>query len=407
MKKIAFTGPFADVNFGDYAMIVNNIYDLGAKEVVLFSYDSVFLDKIKKDYLENYSIEIKDVILEPNFNKKEGYSYTPLELLSIVKNKEEIEESLRGVDVLVVNGGGYFNGLWSMPHRFNKLIQIIIPILIANQLNKEIVFTGNSYGPFGQDKEFFATLFSSLNNTTFASRDKLFSSMWFNQLGVDTNLNYIPDDLFFINKEILQQEQAFNLKTNNYIVMETYLPITYLEEHMDIFKKLSRKLKMMYNLDIVLLPFHLDHGGMDQALFFEKNLDNVELIDIREKGYLPIQDAVNIIKNAQLVISSRYHALTLALANCTPAISVLRDVMDDKRYYYNKNSGVIRLALENTVYDETKYLKNEYHEAVEVLISEFEEYRSYQAIHFDDQYKYNIKSLISKRQNYIKNMILK
>lgn len=55
-----------------------------------------------------------------------------------------------------------------------------------------------------------------------------------------------------------------------------------------------------------------------------------------------MQDAVNLIKNAELVITSRYHALVLAVANQTPILSVMKDEVGDKRYYYNKNGGLIK-----------------------------------------------------------------
>src|SRR5690606_40104733 len=58
------------------------------------------------------------------------------------------------------------------------------------------------------------------------------------------------------------------------------------------------------------------------------------LFDITDRGYLPIEDAVAIVRHAELVISSRYHAVILALSVGTPFVSVLKDVLGDKQYYY-------------------------------------------------------------------------
>ena len=48
--KIGFTGPFGDANFGDYAMLVNNIYDIGIKNLKIFTYNEELLELLNKDY---------------------------------------------------------------------------------------------------------------------------------------------------------------------------------------------------------------------------------------------------------------------------------------------------------------------------------------------------------------------
>jgi hypothetical protein len=58
--RIGFCGPFCDTNFGDYAMLVNNIIEIGIHDIVIFIHkDSI--EKIKMilgKYLASYSIEI-------------------------------------------------------------------------------------------------------------------------------------------------------------------------------------------------------------------------------------------------------------------------------------------------------------------------------------------------------------
>ncbi|WP_298472015.1 polysaccharide pyruvyl transferase family protein [uncultured Psychrobacillus sp.] len=407
-KTIAITGPFADVNFGDYAMLINNIYDIDIKDVTLFSYDNDFLRTIKKDYLNDYNVDIVEVKLtDENSNcMKNNYTLTPIEIQSLISNYNELVAKIKKIDVLIVNGGGYFNGLWSMPHRIVRLIKIIAPILIANQLNKKIMFTGNSYGPFAKDSDFFASLFNALTNVTFGCRDNLYSPMWARQIGVkDIDIKNIPDDLFIINNRILKQQITTTVKSNNYIVMETYLPLDFIKENINYFKEFSNKMYKRYGLEIVFLPLNIEHGGMQQAVYLNEILENFEYVDISKKGYLPIQDAVDIIRNAKLVVSSRYHALVVALGTETPTISVLKDVMGDKRYYYNKNSGMLRHALNGINFDEKYYLRIDYLETLDFITNNFLEIVEEQKKNYNSQYILNKEFLKSIREDYLYEII--
>lgn len=408
MKKIAFTGPFADVNFGDYAMLVNNIYDLEIKDITLFSYDNNFLKKIKNDYLKDYNVEIFDVKIreEAHLSRTDGYIYTPIEILSMVQNYKELYKTINNIDVFVVNGGGYFNSLWSKPHRIGKLVKIIAPLLMANQLGKKIIFTGNSYGPFAEDSSFFVSVFNALNNVTFGSRDNLYSPVWMRQIGInDKYIRTIPDDLLLVNDEILNQKLSTTTKSKNYIVMETYLPLEYIQSNIQHFKDFSSKMHKDHGVDIVFLPLNLEHGGMQQAIYLNDRIDHFEYVDISDKGYLPIQDAVDVIKNAKLVLSSRYHAQVVALSVGTPTISVLKEVMGDKRYYYNKNSGILRLTLNETNFDEKYYLGLDYLDTLNFIANNFNEIIKHQNKNYNSQYDRNKEFLSEVRKKFLNEII--
>jgi exopolysaccharide biosynthesis predicted pyruvyltransferase EpsI len=154
-------------------------------------------------------------------------------------------------------------------------------------------------------------------------------------------------------------------------------------------------------LSIVFLPFNLDHGGENQAKLLSSHLENYEFFDISKKGYLPIQDAVNIIKNASLVISSRYHAQVLALASKIPAVSVLRDVLNDKRYYYNKNYGLLAQCLRNIPFNESLYLQLDYIEALNFISDNFDYIVKLQKENYNDRYIANVQRLKKIRQHFL------
>ncbi|WPC09065.1 polysaccharide pyruvyl transferase family protein [Globicatella sp. PHS-GS-PNBC-21-1553] len=406
MKKLAITGPFADVNFGDYGMLVNNLYDFNYQDYIIYSYDDTFLNTLNKDYFKEINIQVIDVVLN-NTEPLTVFPYTPLQIIENVKNKTEIIDSFSDVETLIVNGGGYFNSLWSMPHRFERLIKIIAPILIADFLNKKIVFTGNSYGPFGDDFEFFATFFSSLKNSTYGVRDQLYSPMWFNQLGVKKELTFIPDDLLVLNEKIKNMTAKNKLDINaKYIVIETYLSLDYIENNIVSFNNLVSTLSEKHNTKVVFLPLHLQHGGNDQGKFLKNNISDLIWMDISKKGYLPLEDAVEIIKNAELVISSRYHALVFSTILKTPIISHLRTVMEDKRYYYNKNIGLLNQVFKGMVVDLEKIVFNDYIDAIEYVTENFQEIIDYQnSLYNNPLVDSNFNELKKIREDFIEKHI--
>ncbi|MDQ0160551.1 polysaccharide pyruvyl transferase family protein [Alkalibacillus salilacus] len=407
-KRVAMTGPFADVNFGDYAMLVNNLFDLYVEDVLLFTYDDKFLNKIKEDYLMDFNLEIRSVLLAEEFKNytNTNYAFTPIEIISMINNYDELLNEMRNVDVLIVNGGGYFNSLWSKPHRLERLVKIIAPILIANQLGKEIAFTGNSYGPFEDDVNFFSSILGSLNNVTFGCRDDLYSPIWARQAGiVDKNIKKIPDDLLFINNNLKKWPKNYNIECDNYIVMETYLPLDYLEENIEKFRTFTTLMYNKYGVKTVFLPLHLGNGGLEQAEFLSKHLDYFEYVDISEKGYLPIQDSIEIIQNATFLVCSRYHSFVLALENETPTMSVLKEVMGDKRYYYNKNAGVLNLVLNNTGFDERYYLGTDFIRTLKYIEKDFIQIVNEQKSKYNLQYLNNKKNLYSIRENYLSQIV--
>ncbi len=403
-RKVGFTGPFADVNFGDYAMVVNNIYDLTIKDIVLFSYDSPFLNIIKEDYLSDFNINIVDVKFKDEFNIVEESKtriLTPIDILHSLLNYDEIASVMSELDVLIVNGGGYFNSLWSMPHRIERLSKIIAPILVANNLNKKVVFTGNSYGPFTDDAEFFGCTLNALKYSVIGSRDNLLSPMWAKQIGINENsIEFIPDDFFIVNKKLTNRDVRNPMRIEKYIVMETYLPLDYIKKNVCLFKKFSQNIYQNYGLSILFLPFNLKRGGMDQALYFESKLNNYTYYDIDLIGYLPIEDAIKLIKNAELVISSRYHALVVALSVGTPIVSVLKDVLGDKRYYYNKNLGMLNQALRDIDFDERDYLRLDYLEALEFTSEHFKHITCVQKNNYNYVYKKNMENLKHERESF-------
>ncbi|MDQ0644573.1 polysaccharide pyruvyl transferase family protein [Microbacterium murale] len=369
---IGFTGPYSDVNFGDYAMLVNNVYALDAQDTTIFVYDRPFVEKIRDDYFEDRQVRLVEVKLRRGAfsSGRDTRFLTPMEILREIENIDEVTAAVAGMDTLYVNGGGYFNSLWTQPHRIERLVQIIAPALVAATMNVPVVFTANGYGPFRGDTEFFASFFGSLPNARFGARDTILSPHWLNQAGVHPEqIHTLPDDLLFIDERLAPTREP---QTDRYVVIETYLPTDFIADNLAHFERFVQRMANDHELRVVFVPFNVGHGGVDQGRLLAERLDGVEMFDITERGYLPIEDAVALVRDAELVISSRYHAVILALSVGTPFVSVLKDVLGDKQYYYGKNVGALEGVLEGQPHDLRDYFFMDYVEGLNAVVDDFE-----------------------------------
>ncbi len=113
--KIGYCGPFCDTNFGDYAMLINDIYEIDESDVVLFSVSFENIDIILERYLKEYNVKKckVDVNYESDISDTKSYHVvyqkaieTPLEILQYITNYSDVKECVSGIETLVVTGGG-------------------------------------------------------------------------------------------------------------------------------------------------------------------------------------------------------------------------------------------------------------------------------------------------------------
>lgn len=354
-------------------------------DVTIFSYNKGFSEVILKDYCEAYDIKVVEVKLsakEMCSNKghrvKVGFqpfnppTDTPLDILFRIENLDEIQVAIRDIDVLIVNGGGYFNHLWNNSlWRSDMLKKIIAPMLIAAQQKKKVFYTGNSFGPFDSSEEFFHYIFNYVKNATYAVRDRIYSSRYLSSLGIEkSNISFVPDDLFFINEKILSlplHEMVDEAGIGKYMVLEAYYPMDEIKEYTEQLKAFSESIYSKYGLSIIFIPFDVKTGGVWQGEYLNNVLNNFYLCSLNSVGYLPIQDAYHIIKNAELVLCTRYHAMVLAIAAGVPVINTIKKVCDDHRYYFNKNYGILEYAFEGLQFNEMDFIKVDFPQTLKYL----------------------------------------
>ncbi len=417
-RNIGFTGPFSDANLGDYAMMVNTVYDWVTKEdrVTLFTYDHLFVERIQEDYLSDYDLTLCQVRVAPEQGQMSKWQQIlrriggeanrkpaaiPIDLLNRLENSRELYLAIAPLDLLVVTGGGYFNHYWSSGDRKEDLWAILIPMLIANQFGKKIIFAGNTFGPFDESTEFFFSFFQMFGNIQFAVRDTVYSRAHLLRLGIGPEtIQYVPDDLLFLHPTLKGKRPRGTLPTQPYLVMEWYYPFSLLEEYKQELLQFQKEMKSRYGLSTVFLPFAPEEGGMDQGRCLQEFGLEMELYDWSTFGYLPVEDAVALLSHAQLVVCNRYHALVLAIGERVPVVQVLKDVCSDKRYYYSKSYGVLKEVFRGNAFDEREYLKTSLPGALEEIVAHYPLIQQSQKRRYQEEYPKNMKYLQSLRRNY-------
>ncbi|SFS00253.1 Polysaccharide pyruvyl transferase [Agrococcus baldri] len=387
--KYAITGPYCDVNFGDYAMLPNNLASFPASPSVIFSFNDEFLASMLEDYALAQSAEVVHVgVTQEVEDLPTDRSLAALEILRCVENLDALHRWISSVDALIVNGGGYINDLWARPHRLGRLVAILAPALVAAQQGKQVHFTANGFGPFSESFDFFASVLSRMPTATFTCRDDLGSAGWLRRLGIaDDRIYLAPDDLLVLHPSIEKRTPRWRPPDPaGYLVLETYRPMEELEDNVGSLRALQADL----DTSIVLLPMHRGHGGEDQAHALSGILPRAHVYPISDSGYLPIEDAVNIIRGARLTVTDRYHGLVAALGAASPVVSIIRPVRGSLDYYYRKNAGALAWRLAPGAYSEDDFIRLQWSEVpttakeLEALVARQTEAYSASHAHFEN-----------------------
>ncbi|KNC67738.1 polysaccharide pyruvyl transferase family protein [Pseudoalteromonas ardens] len=427
MMKIALTGPLADRNLGDYAMFVNNIYDMGENnQYVIFNYSKGFVAELDNDYFGDYNCEYVEVKLSKSFYRKPKFIErvvkfalkslnfkinpvdivpTPIEIADAIENIDEIKKQLADVDVLLVSGGGYFNQLWYDWGRKDDLFKIVAPIIVAKMLGKQVVFSANGFGPFDESEKFYSEIFGFLDDTPIAVRDTVMSSTYLKKLGVDNaQLHKLPDDLYLLNDELSCKADNVSHFDKKYIVIEFYYPLSWLKEHFEAVKGFIERINKEHGLDVVYMPF--DDNDVSDYLKEHIKFDFFHVFQ-STGSYLKLEDAVSIIRNAEFVICNRYHALVISISHKVPVVNVMKPVYD-LRYYFNKNYGLLKNALSGTSYDASTILRTDYLEVLEDIGSNLSHLKeAYRDFYQSQEFDLNKRTLGEKRKDYFKKYLTK
>lgn len=402
--KVAFTGPYCTANFGDWAILINNIYDINADDIVVFTYSKEFPHRSLSYYLDESTYKTQEVVLKKYFFN-DNQVVSPLDILSLLENRVEMEKVISSVDVLCVSGGGWLNDSWCS--RIDKFTKVLAPIILAQKNNKPIVFMSQGIGPVVSNKENFRLFFNYLRNVSIALRDDYLSPSYITEIlnpYRNNKIHFLPDDLLFLNKKIEDKVRKVDSK-EKYIVLVVHESMDYIITHVEDFVEFESSLYLNYGCKIVLLSFDLVHFGSEQSRYLHHYMKYSTLVEIDENKFLPIEVAYSYIKHAELVITSRYHAGILALKSKTPFICKLYELGNGSYYSYNKLFGALENVFLGTNYDEDLFVSTRSWKNIFDYISVNIEYinMKQKQLYSSKIYQENMNHLLNCRLTYIKN----
>lgn len=365
---LGIVGAFGDTNFGDYAMLINNIYSIQPRETVVFTYNGILSENLKEKYLKEY--EVLPVVVKNRYQFEMAYGdqyqvyyddevLIPTQILGYICNERQVREAVQTVDILLVCGGGYFNHVWNARHRKGKLLSILGTILIANEEKKQIVFGGNTFGPFDESSEFYKSFFLALKNPVYASRDDIYSVANLRQLGVEGRVRVISDDLYFLDRQFYKFKPDMGLVLpESYIVLELYCSLNEIKDNYIKISSFVKSMYQQYGLRVVFVSLDRGFGGEEQGKALEVIPDLI-IWHFDGRLYRSVEDILYVVKHAQFVVCQRYHLFLFAIANNIPVCQILKTVCGDKRYYYSKSNGLLRQVFQNQTYKESVFFVHE------------------------------------------------
>ena len=266
-------------------------------------------------------------------------------------NIEEIEEIVNTLDILILGGGGCMNYYWLAAHRLGRFASIIAPLIIGKRSNKKLITLGNTFGPWGNCKEFFEMLFQYLNFANLSVRDDLGSTSALAEIGQIGKISSIVDDLYFLQEELkIEKPKIINGK---YIVLELYLSMREIEKQLTNIQEMVNGAKL-YGVQVVFIAFGKKYGGEYQGQYLKDKIPDIVLYPSEE--FVKIEDVRKLIQKAECVVCDRYHALVVSLSENTPCFMYLREIDSSRQYYFNKCYGLLQKKFANRFFDESEFL---------------------------------------------------
>lgn len=360
-QKIALFGATACNDFGDYAMLINNIRLIhNLDKNVKFKVFSYNIDNTASNLENNLGDIIKEVNIEVVADLTKKFSFIEKVLNKLGKLVRKInfykikywdkvwKESYRGklnninssfikdlseCDKVIFIGGGYIQNSWMLDN-----IKFMTEINCAYHLKKKIYFLGNTIGPIDKFENYVSKSMQFVSSIMVRD-NSLFSKK--NLIGMKYKNVIVkgPDDLLFIEKN---NGEGIHYNNENYIVIEVMPWINRAKSGekciLDSIVKFCDFITGTTNQNIIFINFYKNEIETENYISYISSMvgDKTRISKINSIDNIYFIN--DVYKNCNFSLSFRYHPVVLALANSKPCIGV---ITDDDGYYYSKFGGAI------------------------------------------------------------------
>lgn len=361
MKCIGIYGATGSFDFGDYAMLVDNIeqiYNLNSEiSFIVFSPNpkvtKICLEKnvpkkimkkidIVEDFIEkksnSFSIKKTRFCSQLTYNLiKYDYEYekyvdiwneTKKGQLDILSDK--LISNLEKIDTMIFNGGGYLQNGWK-----NRNIQFMIFINALHWLRKKIYFMACSVGPLDARYEKYVKTSLELVEKIVIRDGKNYSFKFLNSPILRDKMYIRTDDLMLI------QDQYEKSEVKPYVIIEIMFFINKCTKgRRYIINEIGDFIKYIINQDKNVYLLNLDKSDFIAQYYIKTICKKINSPNL--KCPIPLNDCIKVNKlyelyaNAELSISMKYHPAVFSLRNNVPCIGI---ICDSDGYYKGKFFG--------------------------------------------------------------------
>lgn len=335
--NIGLLGAIGVEDIGDIIMLESNlrqidnirkVENLDIKVLIFAINKQLAIEQIKNMDID-IDIEVVDTLEKEDVSTKlEDINHT-FDYMDYVYNYEFIS-NIKKCHKLYFIGGGYLNSSWG----YKNLTKYLLPIKIATQNNIKIYVTGINFGPYEEEELELISYFLENVNITLNIRDVQESYIFIDKLKRymdEKTLTYNIDTIESCDDLLYSWYESNIMLDKNYddkyaVIQLHHWAEKYSKNYITMYQQISLFLNYLIDEEIVskvyFIPFSL-YKGVDyecgRRLEFFMDNDRYVLLEPSE-NYINIH---NIIKNAEVVIGSRYHPIVFGLSNNVNSIGII------------------------------------------------------------------------------------
>jgi polysaccharide pyruvyl transferase WcaK-like protein len=338
---VGMTGSF---HLGDEAMLEAALAEIGAREDVRWT----VISANPPESSTRYSV---DSVARIGFAKLNTLSAREARLQEVVSAArgdaplnfddpaQGVLDAVTAADAVLIAGGGNLNSTWP-EHIYERAALAAI----AGIREKPLIVSGQSLGPQLTERD-GELVSATLTGAQIVGVREEASAALAKRLGVPADRIWCAaDDATFIaNQPVPDVLASLNLEANEFVAVtfNTYVGPYSAEELIQPIATLLEAIVEITELDVVLIP-HLGsfEGDLtDDCAYHDRLIETSKSDRIRAAPMLSSREGAWLIRQAAMVVSSRYHPVVFGISAGIPTVGIS---VDD--YTENKIRGMLGLV---------------------------------------------------------------